>query len=77
MTRRNTGERLNMAVRLRVVKRMIARQGRKANRQPRHSGTAQVAVKHTAGRRVSRRGAGQVGGLPGGGAGPVSAAGPA
>jgi hypothetical protein len=62
-------------VRLAVVKPTIARQGRKANRQPWHNGSAQVAVTRTAGRRGSRRGAGRLGGLPGGVAGPVSAAG--
>jgi hypothetical protein len=68
--------RLTLAVRLRVVKHTIARQGSKANRQPRHNGTAQVAVKRPAGRRGAGCGAGQVGGLPGGVAGPVCAVGP-
>ena len=50
--------------------------GSKANRQPRHNGPAQVAVKRTAGRRGASRGAGRLGGLPGGVAGPVCAVGP-
>jgi hypothetical protein len=69
--------RLNIAVRLRVVKPTVARQGRKANRQPWHNGSAQVAVTRTAGRRGSRRGAGRLGGFPGGVAAPVCAVGPA
>jgi hypothetical protein len=55
---------------------MIARQGSKANRQPWHNGTAQVAVTRMAGRRGSGRGAGRWGGFPGGVAGPVSVVGP-
>ena len=43
---------LNFTVRLPIVRPTIARQGRKANRQTRHSGTAQVALKRTAGRWV-------------------------
>jgi hypothetical protein len=48
---------VTQTVRLPVVRPTVAWQGRKANRQPRHSGTAPVAVKRTAGRRgVTPRG---------------------